>query len=66
MQVIQDKDNGPDSIQTLVVRGRGEDLLGFEADAFYKVGHVIVPGHALHSVQQVAWDIEAQEWKVVR
>jgi hypothetical protein len=66
MQIIQDKDNGPDSIQTLLVRGKDEDIMAFEATGFYKVGQFIVPGHHLHSMQRVAWDVEAQEWKVVR
>jgi hypothetical protein len=68
MRVISDAPipGTEDLFHTLVERAPDEDLHTSVADGFYQIGHVVVPGHYLNDMRRVAWDVEAQEWKVVR
>jgi hypothetical protein len=51
---------------TTLEREPDEDLVGVFPGAFYRIQGCIFSGHDVGSMQRVAWDAVAQEWKVVR
>lgn len=66
MRILENKLRADGDATTTLERGPTENLLAYEDAGYYKVGHVILPGYCLSSVQRVYWDVEAQEWKVTR
>lgn len=51
---------------TTLERDLDESLLSYNTDGFFRVNGMVFSGHDIGSMQPVAWDAAAQEWKVVR
>lgn len=65
MRILLNNPDG-DLVTTTLEREPDEDLLGYRTGSFYRINGQVFSGHDIGVMEEVTWNSQAQEWKVIR